>query len=219
VTVADTWAVIPVKPLSEAKSRLKPVMDGQSRSQLAARLLRRTLNVVAGESRVQRVVITSRDARALLVAKQLGALPLPEAGGRGLNFALSQAAAVAAKRGAQSLLIIASDLPLLSPEDLHLLFSAAEDSQVVVAPDRHDTGTNALFLRPPERLQPAFGSGSYERHLKQARAAGIEPFVVRSLGLGFDLDVPSDYEDLQSLAPDEWGEAALMAGLSLTQRA
>ena len=215
MTAADTWAIIPVKPLSEAKSRLKPVLEDQSRSQLAVRLLRRTLSVVGGESQVQRVVVTSRDAQALLIAKHAGALPVPEAGGHGLNFALRQAATLATKRGALSLLIIASDLPILAPEDLQLLFSAAEDSPVVLAPDRHDAGTNAMFLRPPDLIQPAFGAGSYERHLNQARAAGIEPLVVRSLGLGFDLDVPSDYIDLQRVAPDEWGEAALMAGLSV----
>ena len=61
-----------------------------------------------------------------------------------------------------------------------------------IVPDRHGTGTNALVLRPPDAIRPAFGEGSCARHVAAAREAGI-PFGVEELpSLGLDLDTPAD---------------------------
>ncbi len=206
------WAVIPVKPFDEAKTRLKPVLADAPRSLLAARLLRRTLLVLSQVAGIDVLAVTSRDRQALSIAREAGVLALEETVGRGLNFAVRLAQAEALKAGADGILIVASDLPLLSPSDVRLLLDASSQSGIVLAPDRHLTGTNALLLRPPDALATAFGIGSYQRHLALARAAAIEPCIIRTEGLGFDLDVPTDYEDLHRLAPREWDHAALVAG-------
>ena len=63
---------------------------------------------------------------------------------------------------------------------------------MAIVPDRHGTGTNALVLRPPEAIRPAFGEGSCARHVAAAREAGV-PFAVEELpSLALDLDTPGD---------------------------
>ena len=41
----------------------------------------------------------------------------------------------------------------------------------MIVADRHGTGTNALVLSPPDAIEPAFGPGSFARHVAAAEAA------------------------------------------------
>ena len=67
---------------------------------------------------------------------------------------------------------------------------------VTIAPAEARGGTNALLIRPPDAIDPAFGEASFEAHLRAAAAAGAAVQVVRDAGLGFDLDTPEDLERL-----------------------
>jgi 2-phospho-L-lactate guanylyltransferase len=75
--------------------------------------------------------------------------------------------------------------------------AAAPGASVVIVPDRHGTGTNALLLSPPTILAPAFGEGSFERHNALARAAGVTPRVAQVRSLGLDVDTPDDLAALR----------------------
>src|SRR5437868_2150541 len=77
-------------------------------------------------------------------------------------------------------------IPDKSPE------AAKARTAVAVAPDRADVGTNALLLRPPRALVPAFGPASFDRHRAAARARGLSVAIVRLPALALDLDTPAD---------------------------
>jgi 2-phospho-L-lactate guanylyltransferase len=81
---------------------------------------------------------------------------------------------------------------------------------VALAPDRHGTGTNALFVRPPGLLTYAFGPDSFQRHLAQAQAAGAATRVCRLEGLALDVDQPEDLAAYQAAYP---GALAPVRGL------
>jgi len=51
-------------------------------------------------------------------------------------------------------------------------------------------GTNAVLLEPPDRMPLKFGEPSFDNHLLAARAAGIQPIVLRLPGIGLDIDAP-----------------------------
>ena len=70
----------------------------------------------------------------------------------------------------------------------------ARDALVRIAPDEAETGTNALFVRPPGLLAFEYGETSCRRHLEQARARGARVERVDRPGLRFDLDTPDDLE-------------------------
>ena len=72
---------------------------------------------------------------------------------------------------------------------------------MVIAPDSHGQGTNALLVRPPGALRYQFGPGSFQRHCEQARQLGMAWHVHRSTRLGLDVDLPSDMDDLEAIAP------------------
>ena len=83
---------------------------------------------------------------------------------------------VYASRG---VLVVPADLPLLSVDDVTTLLRRAVDPPVVViAPDRHHRGTNALLLSPADLIQYDFGGNSFHRHCEQARNAGARLEIV-----------------------------------------
>ncbi len=185
------YCLIPAKPYAEAKSRLSPVLTTAQRTTLSRWLLQRTLRLARAV--VGRVVVVSRDRALLMHAKAAGAWGLLEAS-PGLNPALTQAARFAQARGASGVLILPTDLPRLTGQDLEAILALGAASPVVViTPCRHETGTNALLVRPPDIIQFAFGPDSFAAHCAEARAAGLEPVIHRAASIAFDLDTPEDW--------------------------
>jgi 2-phospho-L-lactate guanylyltransferase len=191
----NVWAVVPVSPLAEGKSRLSPVLDAPARRRLNQAFLETVLGVAAAVVGPARTLVVSRCAEALAVASGCGAATLAETGG-GLNAALAQAAAHIAGRGS-ALLALPADLPLVRPADLKALIRAARCGPcVVLAGDRAGTGTNALLVRPPDAIAFRFGPHSRAAHLREARRRGLAVRTLRRPGLAFDVDTPADYARL-----------------------
>lgn len=191
------WAVLPVKPFDDAKSRLQPVIDAGPRRDLARALMLHSLGTLQACDLIDHVLVVSSDKNALELAAAQGADVLAESG-IGLNPALEQARSHAVSVGAAGLLVLAGDLPLLDPSDVDAMLVAAQDASVVIAPDQRRQGTNALLLRPPEGIEFSFGESSYRRHLDLAAIAGLKATEVFRTGLAFDIDLPRDWHDLMS---------------------
>jgi 2-phospho-L-lactate guanylyltransferase len=187
------WAIVPVKPFAHAKSRLASVLDEDERAALSRSFLEHALGVIAQVPGIARTLVVSRDPDALALAERSGARTLGENGASGLNAALTLAARVAREGQAGAVLILPTDLPLLTADEVRQI--VAEDDgtpRVVIVPDRHEQGTNALLVRPPEALPLAFGDGSFTRHTALARRAGLPVRVLRLPGAALDVDVPED---------------------------
>ncbi|MCX6027308.1 MAG: 2-phospho-L-lactate guanylyltransferase [Chloroflexi bacterium] len=196
-----TWAIVPVKPLSLAKSRLAQVLSDAAREDLVQRMLEHTLQILRGcQPPLEGTVVVSSDARVLSIARQHAAVPLAETGRDGLNAALVQAIHEAERRRAQGILIVPADLPRLSAEALRdVLEQLPAAPGVVVAPDQREEGTNALALRPCGVLEPAFGPGSFRRHCAEGRKRNAHIVVVRSAALALDVDTPEDLEQARDI--------------------
>jgi 2-phospho-L-lactate guanylyltransferase len=117
-----------------------------------------------------------------------------------LNTALARATVVAQVHSTQGVLILPADLPLLTPEDvLALIDRAVKPPVVVIAPDRHNKGTNALLMFPAGLIEYDFGEGSFQRHCERARQAGAKLEIVELPSLALDLDLPEDLEMVRKL--------------------
>lgn len=193
------WAIVPVKPLSKSKSRLSQVLSRKQRMGMSTTMLVNTLGILSEVSEIDRTMVVSRDSSALALAREHGARTLSERGAPELNGALLRATAVARGYGVSAVLILPADLPLLKVEDVHqIVASAHEPPVVVIAPDRHQQGTNALLTAPPGVIPYDFGPDSYSRHLELAEQAGAEVEILDLPNLSLDLDKPEDLELLQA---------------------
>jgi 2-phospho-L-lactate guanylyltransferase len=210
------WAIIPAKRAQEAKSRLSSVLSSVERAELARRLLRGAVCAALACTALTRVVVVTADEELAALARSLGATVSPEPRpvlGEPFNAALREAVAEAADRrdnvlnaalregcrlaasqGAGAVLILPTDLPLLAPEVIEEFLDEAGDAAVAVAPDRAGIGTNALLLRPPLAIAPAFGPNSFLRHRKLAHEQRLSVATVSLPELALDLDGPDDLQ-------------------------
>lgn len=189
------WAIVPVKPLRRGKSRLAGVLSEDERTELNRALLQNTLKAFADLREVEEVLVISRDAQALAIARHYGARTVREDGQPELNTALKRATVIAQVYATRGVLVLPVDLPLVTREDvLTLIGHAGEPPAVVIAPDRHGTGTNALLISPAGLIEYDFGENSFQRHCQRAQEAGARLEIVNLPTLGLDLDLPEDLE-------------------------
>ncbi len=185
------FAVVPVKELWRTKSRLGPILDPGARAGLTLYMMGRVVSALHAAG-IEDVCVVSPDRIVLDEAEKRGAAPLRQES-RGLNPALDEGRLWAMERGASALLVLPADLPLLDAEDVReVLGGIGASPSVVISPDGAHAGTNALLLRPPDVLPFAFGSNSYETHLRAARERGLDVRVCERSHLAFDLDTSED---------------------------
>ena len=209
--LAPLHVVLPLRSLSGGKARLGGVVDAEERETLILGMARRTVEILLAWPGCDRIHVVSPDRELLASVVPDGAgggveqrLRTLIQEGEGLGAAIVAARAEAVAGGAVSVLVLPGDLPELSPDALDKLVLAADASLaassgaplVAIAPAEARGGTNALLLRPPDAIDPAFGDASFEAHLRAAAAAGAAVQIVREEGLGFDLDTPDDLERL-----------------------
>ena len=189
------WAIIPVKPLRRGKSRLAGTLSEDERTELNRSLLQNTLKTLSDLKEVEEVLVISRDPQALTIARNYGARTVRENGQPELNTALKRATVVAQVYATGGVLVLPADLPLVTREDiLTLIGRASEPPVVVIAPDRHEKGTNALLISPTGLIEYDFGDDSFQRHCQRATEAGARLEIVNLPTLGLDLDLPEDLE-------------------------
>ncbi len=112
----------------------------------------------------------------------------------GLNAGVREARDDVIAGGAEAVVIVPIDLPFITTAAIDDLIGALfedPDPTVVLAPDRHGTGTNALALRPPDVIDVSFGIDSRATHRAAAETAGAAYREVDG-PLSVDLDTPED---------------------------
>jgi 2-phospho-L-lactate guanylyltransferase len=201
-------AIIPIRSLESAKSRLGGPLDAEERQDLVADLLDRTLRAAGAVDSIESVVVVSPDPAVLRAASAAGATPVGQSG-TGLNEGLRAAGRWATADGATALLVMPGDLPAISAATIRAIVEAAADHAepgrplVALVTDRHGRGTNALLMSPPDAIPFAFGPDSRTAHLGAARLAGAVVVEIES-PLALDLDLPEDLvlaEELGLLGP------------------
>jgi 2-phospho-L-lactate guanylyltransferase len=193
---ARPWAVLPVKRFCEGKSRLAGILGANERAALARALCEHVLGVLAACPALggTLVVTDGEEVAALARARAADVLLVAAAS---LGEAVESGLAEVTRRGAEAALVLMADLPLVQVEEIAVLLGRLVDADVVLAPDRRGQGTNALGLVLPPQLPLAFGqTGSYTRHLTEARARCLRLVVQQSPGLGLDVDEPEDWREV-----------------------
>jgi 2-phospho-L-lactate/phosphoenolpyruvate guanylyltransferase len=193
------WVIVPVRGFASGKSRLAGAVSAAVRQQLNEAMLRRVLRVLRGFCGGIGVMVVTPSFQARYLARALGFAALRETPGSTLNEALSQATCAVRRLGADTVLILPSDLPFLAVADVRRVMSGLGVRRgVVIGPDRHGDGTNALAFTPVSGFRYRFGRGSFSAHVREARRARSRLRIVRTPGIAFDVDTPDDYRAIQS---------------------
>ena len=217
-----TIAVLPVKGFASAKQRLTAGLTPDQRQALAEAMFRDVLTALAQSTRLDAVFVVTAGKRARAIASADGLRVITDAE-QGHNAAALVGIAAALQAGADRALLVPGDCPAVDPREVDdLLARPADAPSILIVPDRHGTGTNALLLAPPDALSPSFGPGSRERHARQARAAGARAEVVEVPSLATDIDTPDDLDALEAVLSSDGTAAAatrrLIGSLSLQSK-
>ncbi len=207
-----TWAIIPVKPLRDSKSRLSAILSAAERATLTSQLLARTLDVLQDTTAVSRTLVVSRDPAALKIARRHGASTFGEADKQEMNMALTRASHIAAAQKADCVLVLPADLPFVTVDDIEMMVAAAAPKiangnsgyyyarrVMAICSDQNDEGTNALLVCPPTGFAYQYGPGSFRLHLAEAERLGMQRQIVHAPGIKFDLDTEVDWRDYLAL--------------------
>jgi 2-phospho-L-lactate guanylyltransferase len=190
VVMSGVHAVMAVKRLALAKSRLAPALDPARRARLVLAMFDDTLRAALAADLA--VTVVTPDVGVADLARSLGAAVLaepPAASADGLNSALAAGfAAVQARHGAVDVLALQADLPALRPTELSDALAAADSSGRWLITDHQGLGTTALLYRGTPPTRPCFGRESARRH----RAAGAREPAGHWPGLRHDVDTPQD---------------------------
>ena len=185
-------AVVTAKRFDQAKQRLAGSIEGDLKLELVAAMLADVLDAVTESRMVRSTIVVTGEPAAAGLARAAGAEVVVDADDASHSEAAVLGVERAGQMGAECVVLLPGDCPLLDPRELDHLLTGLPNPFVAIVPDRHGTGTNALALVPPGVIRPAFGEGSCDRHRKIARDAGIPHAVEGVPTLGLDLDTPAD---------------------------
>lgn len=220
-----TIAVVPVKHFANAKQRLADTLPARSRIALMQAMVTDVLIALRRATLVDGVVVVTGEEIAEQIAVNYGAEVVSDPQDQGHSAAVATGIQWAIGRGAERVILVPGDCPVLDPKEVDgLLASDPEDQgpargvyevtpEVTIVPDRHGTGTNALVLRPPTVMPASFGPGSRARHAEAARAAGAAVYEAEPWTLLLDVDTGDDLETLRQHLEEHRGGASHTRGL------
>ena len=193
-------ALVPMKKLTDSKTRLAGVLSSDQRASLVLGMLGQVLTALR-ETGIDEVWVIGGDPQVRAVAEGLGAVWWDELG-NDLNDTLRIGFEKVSEQG-NSVLYVAGDLPFLKASDLHSIVTATRrQTHITLAPARRDGGTNGILVPYGITFTPDLGPRSFPRHLAKAAELGISAAFCYSQGLALDLDIPEDLDTYQHMNPE-----------------
>jgi 2-phospho-L-lactate/phosphoenolpyruvate guanylyltransferase len=153
-------AVVPVKSLSTAKSRL--AANVPSAGALALAFLEDTIAAVTASSGLLELLVATSDATVADLAARAGCRVVSDAGHPGINAAARVAARAA--RPDAGIVVVVSDLPCLTPAAVETVLALGHPHRTSFLADADGTGTTMWLARPGAPVDPRFGAESARAH-------------------------------------------------------
>ncbi len=189
---AMVWAVMPVKQLNLAKSRLASCL-GARRAEFARCLMLHTLDALRASGVFDGIVVVTPDAHVAAHAEAHGAIVAADRG-NSLNEACSLGLAAAQALGAELTVFVHADLALLRAADIrallasyHTACAAAGTPLLGLVRCKEGDGTNIVFCDRATSFVPHFGPRSFARH-----AAETGYCALLNEHAAFDIDTEID---------------------------
>src|SRR5260221_6487014 len=185
-----TRVVLLLKDFDLAKTRLSSVLDPASRRVIATDFALAALAAVG-----PRALVVAGSETPAQVAREMGSQVVVEERAGGQTPAARLGIATALESGAEAVLVLSTDLPLIDAGVVDRLLDWADRLPrpvVVAVPATGRGGTNALYLAPPGVIDLHFGDDSLAKFEAHAQARGVRFETYESPELALDVDEPSD---------------------------
>lgn len=213
----ETWALVPVKRFSQAKTRLREVLFDEERVRLAQTMLRDVLSNLRATSTIDGIAVVSSDPEVFAIARTFEAATILDTAEAGVRQA-ARCGLDAFRSFDRRVLVVPADIPFATPGDFEGVIALLDQTPIVLVPALYDGGTNALAMRSPDLLQPQYGEGSFRAHCDLARERRLDCSVLRSEGIGRDIDRPPDFEPYLS-SPSPLGlTGSFLAEVNIAKR-
>ena len=194
-------AIIPMKSLHLAKSRLSNILTPEQRKNLAMYLLDATIKELKESKFISEIIIVSSD-KAVKNYSCLKNLKFIKDYDAGVNNAVKLADQYCINNDINANIVIPQDLPFISAKEIDEICNISNKYHkcIIICPSKRFDGTNVLFRKPPTVIKTFYDDNSYINHLKEAHKfkIPIESLVIGKLR--FDIDTK---EDLLELIPLE----------------
>lgn len=190
-------ALLPLKDLVEAKSRLSGLLNPAQRRALTQAMVEDVLSVLAQHPNISTVTLVSDDPSAHMLAAKYGIHHWLESslGCSGLNQVIAQSCECLFRESDQPVVVLHGDLPCLQAADITVVLQNLDQCDgLVLACDRHEKGTNLMAFGPQNRIEFSFGIDSCAKHLAAAKARGIPTQLLHRPGIALDIDEPQDLQ-------------------------
>lgn len=189
----NIWAVVPVKELAGAKSRLAEVCSPEIRCQLVRAMAEDVLSVLASVPELSGIAVVTLDLSIATLAVKYGAQVFADGARDSYSGAVAAAAARLDGAGCDGILVLPADIPLITAGEISAVIAAHRAAPALTIVQAHDgRGSNAVMVSPPGAVPFAFGETSFCRHVENARRLGIEPTMLTLPGIRFDIDNAAD---------------------------
>ena len=197
-TVSDVSVIIPVRRLNNSKSRLANILSGELRRKLNKQMLQNVINACLKTDKLKRIIVISPDDEILELARENDIEIANEEFERGVNGAITYILEKF-REDISSILILPSDLPLVTSRDLSKIISVSKkEPSIVISPSSRMDGTNALLLKPVSAIPLFFDQDSFSNHLRSALINRVKTTIYISRNIILDIDTPYDLREFCS---------------------
>jgi 2-phospho-L-lactate/phosphoenolpyruvate guanylyltransferase len=211
------WGLVPVKRFSRAKRRLGDTLSDGERARLAKAMLLDVLRNLTDATTLAGVAVVTADPEVCATARSFGAATIFDPSETGVNEAVQRGLDVFVPEP-RHVLVVPADIPFAEPNEFDALVELLDDNHVVIAPALSDGGTNALAMRSADLIPPQFGEDSFAMHREAARKQGLRCGVLRSAGIGRDIDRIADFGPYLTSPAGTGHTSALVKELDLAER-
>lgn len=189
----NTWAVVPVKTFTQAKTRLSDLLSVAQRKALAQGMMRDVIRALLASPSIEKVVVITSDPEAQQIARELNVIALTDDQNAGQTAAVEQGMRYLKAQGVKIMLTLPADLPLLSADDVESFCALMNsENEVVLSPAANDGGTNAIACDTNCAMRFHFGEDSFQKHRESILAVDARPIISTANGFRLDVDRPED---------------------------
>ena len=187
------WAILPLKPIAEANTRLSPVLSPHQRHQLYEMMLIDVLSALSGISSIGGILGITNCSVAKKHLRSFGADILVDQDDSGLNVAIAKGLKELERREVTGAFTIPGDIPVVTSDEITGVINSIQTfGSATIVPSHDGHGTNGLAMSPLTLLSPQFGHSSKHAHIILARKMNLHLQLMPLSGYGFDIDTPAD---------------------------